>query len=94
MITRIVKMVFPKENEQDFRSLFSAVKPKIEAFPGCHSVKLMRGVQGETFFTISEWESEDQLNNYRSSSLFKGTWAKTKAMFAERAQAWSTVYCG
>jgi heme-degrading monooxygenase HmoA len=41
------------------------------------------------YFTISQWESEEALNNYRHSEFFKQTWVKTKALFQERAEAYS-----
>jgi heme-degrading monooxygenase HmoA len=42
-------------------------------------------------FTFSIWDSEAALENYRQSDLFRDTWAKTKALFAEKAEAWSMV---
>lgn len=40
-------------------------------------------------FTLSHWESEENLEQYRQSELFKSTWAKTKVLFREKAQAWT-----
>jgi heme-degrading monooxygenase HmoA len=42
------------------------------------------------FFTYSFWQSQNDLEKYRNSALFKEVWSKTKKMFAEKAQAWST----
>ena len=42
-------------------------------------------------FTISHWDSEAALELYRQSELFKFTWAKTKPLFEEKAQAWSLL---
>ena len=39
------------------------------------------------FFTYSVWDSPAHLDAYRNSELFRTTWAKTKAWFADRAQA-------
>ena len=43
------------------------------------------------FFTYSHWESEAHLNHYRFSEFFKDTWGKTKALFADKPQAWSVM---
>jgi heme-degrading monooxygenase HmoA len=40
-------------------------------------------------FTLSIWENPEALEAYRRSELFQNTWAKTKALFAEKAEAWS-----
>jgi heme-degrading monooxygenase HmoA len=42
-----------------------------------------------TFFTISHWNSEDDLESYRNSYLFKNIWSKVKPLFAKKAEAWS-----
>ncbi len=41
------------------------------------------------FFTFSVWTSAEHLDAYRNSELFRTTWARTKALFAEKPQAWS-----
>ena len=41
-------------------------------------------------FTYSWWDSEDDLNNYRNSELFKDVWSKTKILFNKKPEAWST----
>ena len=39
----------------------------------------------ETFFTYSRWENDSDLENYRTSYLFKNIWATTKPMFRSKA---------
>jgi len=41
------------------------------------------------FFTYSFWNSEDDLNAYRHSELFRKTWKETKALFSDKPEAWS-----
>jgi len=54
-------------------------------------MELLRQVNNpNVLFTLSHWENEDALNAYRASELFADTWKKTKALFAEKAEAWST----
>ncbi len=90
MIKRIVKMTFREEAVPGFLEIFEESKGKIRAFEGCHHLELLRGVdQPNVLFTFSFWEGEKALDQYRQSALFKNTWKKTKALFAERAEAWS-----
>lgn len=91
MIKRIVKMSFHPESVNTFlENVFEASKANIRAFPGCHHMELLRDShQPNVLFTLSIWENEAALNNYRQSDLFQDTWAKTKILFNDRPQAWS-----
>jgi len=92
MITRIVKMTFRAEYLTEFIEIFNESATLIASFEGCCSVRLMQDANNENvYFTLSNWQSEDQLNAYRSSLLFKTTWGKIKPMFSDKAQAWSLV---
>ena len=90
MITRLVKMTFRQEEVPTFEKIFSDNKNFIAAFEGCLEVELKRDVNSPNiFFTISKWKSENDLENYRNSELFKSVWAKTKILFEEKAEAWT-----
>lgn len=90
MILRIVRMTFQPEKVQDFVAVFEATRGKIRTFEGCLQLELMRDVQHPNVYcTYSRWESEEHLNKYRFSELFKDTWAKTKPLFAEKPVAYS-----
>lgn len=90
MIIRIVKMTFQPELVPDFLKNFEANKRRIRTFNGCRHLELLRDIHAENvFFTYSYWKSEDHLNAYRQSDLFKNVWLKTKSMFADAPQAWS-----
>jgi len=90
MFTRIVKMEFREDSTEEFLENFEIVKKKIRNFPGCTFLELYRDKNNRTiFFTYSRWNTEDDLENYRKSDLFKSVWSKTKPLFRERAQAWS-----
>ncbi|MBL7795100.1 MAG: antibiotic biosynthesis monooxygenase, partial [Saprospiraceae bacterium] len=39
----------------------------------------------------SIWDDEAALERYRESELFQATWERTKALFAEKAEAWSVT---
>merc|ERR1711935_38504 len=69
---------------------FEKVKEKIRAFEGCSYLELYQDKNNtETFFTYSRWENDADLENYRTSDLFKNIWATTKPMFRSKAEAWS-----
>ena len=92
MIIRIVRMKFRPEETSNFQSLFNERKPRIEAFEGCAFVELWRDANDDSvFYTHSHWASLQDLDKYRFSEFFKETWGLTKALFAEKAQAFSAV---
>lgn len=87
---RIVKMTFAPEKVNDFLANFEKVKDNIRAFDGVKHLELLNDKnKSNIYFTYSIWESEDHLNNYRHSDLFKSVWEVTKPMFIEKADAWS-----
>lgn len=93
---RIVKMTFEEEKIDDFLRLFEETKEKIRKQPGCKGLKLIRNLHNSNmFFTISIWDDEKSLELYRNSDLFKTVWSKTKKMFSEKPEAWSTkeIFC-
>lgn len=90
MIIRIVKMTFRMEEVETFRALFESKKQLIRGFRDCVHLELWQDAQDvAVFFTYSHWKSEEALNKYRSSALFKEVWADTKALFAAKPEAWS-----
>lgn len=92
MILRIVQMTFEKDKVQEFQNLFEERKLLIRNFEGCRHLELWQSAQDDAiFFTYSMWDSEEALNHYRFSELFKDTWAKTRVLFADKPQAWSVV---
>jgi len=89
MIVRIVKMQFKPEHIEDFKNLFEERKEKIRSRPGCEYLELLQGTNAKdnTFYTYSYWQTEEDLESYRYSDLFKETWKLTKAMFSQKAEA-------
>lgn len=82
-------MEFREECINDFIALFEDKKEKIRSFPGCQYLELLQGLDAKKniFTTYSFWKTEDDLNNYRYSDLFKETWADTKKMFSKKPEA-------
>ncbi len=90
MIHRFVKMTFRKEEIEKFKTIFASKQALIAGFEGCESVDLLQDKQDErVFFTHSIWRSAQDLENYRTSSLFRTTWAETKPLFDSKPEAWS-----
>ncbi len=90
MIVRIVKMTFRADMVDEFTQMFEERKQTIRSFPGCTHLELWRdSAEPNVFFTCSHWGAESDLNHYRFSAFFKDTWSMTKAMFADKPEAWS-----
>lgn len=90
MIVRIVKLTFREEEIETFKKVLEDSKEKIRAFPGVLHLQILQSTDNpRIFFTYSHWENQEALENYRHSALFKATWAKTKPLFSEKAEAWS-----
>lgn len=91
MIKRIVKMTFREDAVKTFlEEIFESSKGRIRAFPGCQHMELLQQIgQPNVLFTLSIWDDEAALEAYRQSELFQTTWAKTKILFAEKAETWS-----
>ena len=90
MLIRIVKMNFQEEEIHNFEALFEKKKQYIRNFEGCQFLELYQDRENKSiFFTYSYWESDEALQKYRHSELFKSVWAKTKPLFIEKAEAWS-----
>jgi len=92
MLIRIVRMEFDPERVSDFLRLFDDVKKKIAGFPGCAHLQLCRDASlPHVYYTFSKWNSEEDLEAYRNSKLFKQTWAKTKVLFGGKPAAFSLL---
>lgn len=89
-IKRIVKLTFKEDQIKNFLLIFEESKSLIRQMDGCEHLELWQSTHHKNvLFTYSFWDSEDALNAYRHSDLFKQTWAKTKALFSDKPQAWS-----
>ena len=91
MLKRIVKLTFEERYINDFLQIFEESRNKIRVMQGNRGVELLQDLEKPNImFTFSLWESAADLENYRQSELFIGTWKRTKALFSEKASAWST----
>ena len=91
MIIRIVKLSFHANYISNFKTIFEENKQKIISQKGCTRLEMLKDIKDENvIFTYSWWDSEEDLNNYRNSELFKHVWSKTKILFNNKPEAWST----
>ena len=90
MIKRIVKMEFEADKVEAFKSIFQENRSKIAAQEGCYGLKLLQDTdEFNIFFTHSKWKSQDHLDQYRETELFKNVWTQTKKLFCNKPMAWS-----
>lgn len=90
MIVRIVRMTFEKEKVPEFLAIFGEMRSRISSFNGCRQLDLLMDVENDgTYLTYSIWESPEDLEKYRRSDFFGSTWSRTKALFADKPEAWS-----
>ncbi len=90
MITRIVKLHFQTNFCREFENNFPEFKKVVTSFGGCKGVKLLKSEEIGIYFTISQWEQENNLAQYRTSEAFIKIWNTLKPNFANRAEAWTT----
>ncbi len=90
MFIRIVKLSFHPEKIEEFLENFHNNKEFIRNYPGNMFLELYQDKDNKSvFFTYSFWNTEQDLENYRHSELFKGVWAFTKTLFNDKPEAWS-----
>lgn len=90
MITRIVKLEIKEGQGENFVNIFKKNKVQILKFEGCIDVELFNDTMDENiYFTISKWNEEQDLENYRNSEFFKNLWPDAKNLFKSKANAWS-----
>ena len=82
-IIRIVRMTFTKETLKQFEAIFKKHEKAIGDQPGCFKVELVKDSTNPLVrATVSRWDSEESLNEYRKSELFGEVWPETKRLFA------------
>lgn len=83
-------MHFKIETTPIFLEFLSPHIAQIKASPGCSFLQILRDIHQPTkIITLSHWESEEHLDNYRHSELFQHVWDNTKLHFSAPPEAWS-----
>jgi heme-degrading monooxygenase HmoA len=92
MLIRIVRMHFKEAGVEEFLAIFNRNKEAIRNFPGCSHLELLKDANNPfVYTTLSHWDNEQSLEQYRKSALFASVWGRVKILFAERTQAFSLV---
>ncbi len=85
-------MSFNEDAVEDFLTIFNNSKHLIRQRKGCEYLSLHRDYHTpNVFYTVSKWNSQNELDEYRESELFAKTWAATKKLFNDKPQAHSLV---
>lgn len=83
-------MHFTDAGVDEFLEIFNRNKSAIRNFPGCSHLQLLKDAEDpNTYTTLSHWDNQQSLDNYRKSELFGSVWGRVKTLFAERTQAFS-----
>lgn len=94
-LTRVVKLTLDPQFIETFKQVFISHKQGIAQMKGCLSLQALQDhKEPHIFFTISRWESEHALDNYRYSDFFKTLWSTVKPMFTAKAMAHSLTPIG
>jgi quinol monooxygenase YgiN len=81
-------MTFRTDRVETFLAMFDEAAPRIRAFPGCSRLALLQDLHHSSVLTtVSHWDDDAALQRYRSSTLFRATWRRTKPLFAAPAEA-------
>lgn len=89
-LVRVVRMKFRPETSKTFQAFFYETQTVVASMPGCLFVDLFQDFQDQdAFYTLSLWESEEHLNQYRASDKFGEIWKYTKSLFGAPPAAYS-----
>lgn len=90
MLIRLVRLPVNPVHVDEFLRLFNLSKKEIRNFSGCNFLELWSDTKEKNIlYTYSLWNSEEALENYLQSELFKTTWQQVKPLFNDKPQVWS-----
>ncbi|NEN24326.1 antibiotic biosynthesis monooxygenase [Cryomorpha ignava] len=91
MVIRIVELHIHRDRLEKAQLLLAEVAPNVRKMDGCSHLNILEGLNNNAHITTySYWKSEDHLNAYRQSNVFKTFWGEIKPLFAMPARAWSS----
>ena len=83
-------MTFYANKIEEFLRNFNDNQEHIRSFDCVEKLELLNDKNNPNiYFTYSIWKSEEYLEKYRNSYLFKSVWATTKPLFSEKVEYWS-----
>lgn len=88
MVIRIVKLPVTEGKVEEFLNHFNNSKQQIRTFEGCSQLELLCDTSNRNnIYTFSLWKSEQHLEKYLRSELFRSTWKTVKPLFYAKAEA-------
>ena len=85
-------MTFTPETLPQFEAIFTKHEKAIGSQSGCFHVELVKDSTNPLVrATVSRWDSEESLNDYRKSELFGEVWPETKRLFAAAPEVVSYI---
>ena len=91
MVIRLVELSIQKDKLSIAKNILADVAPKVRNSPGCRHLRILMDLHNPSrITTYSHWNSEADLNAYRTSDVFKNFWTEIKPLFAVPAKAWSS----
>ncbi len=92
MIVRVVHLPADPEKFDELAELYERGAKVVRSWPGALKLELFHDSEEPyTLVTISHWESEEALQDYRHSEYFRGFWPKVRATLRGRASAETLV---
>jgi heme-degrading monooxygenase HmoA len=83
-------MTFQPRDVEKFLNIFNQYKTRIKSAEGCTSLELIQNTEfPDQISTLSQWDSQFYLDNYRGSDVFKEVWPMTKELFSAKPRATS-----
>jgi quinol monooxygenase YgiN len=88
MLVRTVQMTFKTDAIDDFLAVYDRSAPQIRDVEGCLHLELWEDSRYPGILTThSRWKSEEALEAYRESDLFRNAWSAAKSLFAAPPRA-------
>ncbi len=88
MIVRIVRLPADPAKFDELAELYKNGAKVVRSWPGSLKLELFQDADDPyTLVTISHWESEEALQDYRHSDYFRGFWPKVRASLRNSASA-------
>ena len=85
-------MTFTQVTLPQFEAIFNKHEKAIGGQSGCVQVELVKdSINPLVRATVSRWDSEESLNDYRKSELFGEVWPETKRLFAAAPEVVSYI---
>ena len=92
MLIRLVRLPASEASLPRLRAVLAEVMPTVRQQRGCTHLELLADHDQPTvLYTLSHWNSDNDLQRYRQSEIFAQVWPRLKAELGDRPSAVSLV---